>query len=116
MVFRQKDQEKKEMVMEFCRFLTSPENTRLLKTLLYITARESVNQDLYADSVFADEVAVYANAIQNGKQYYGSLEVDFTDAGKYWQAAFEASFHKRQDSREALTEFAREANKVLFKK
>ncbi|NLJ85930.1 MAG: sugar ABC transporter substrate-binding protein [Firmicutes bacterium] len=116
MVFRQKDQEKKEMVMEFCRFLTSPENTRLLKTLLYITARESVNQDLYADSVFADEVAVYANAIQNGKQYYGSLEVDFTDAGKYWQAAFEAAFTRDKTPGEALTEFAREANKVLFKK
>lgn len=115
-VFRQRDQEKKEMVMEFCRFLTNPENTRLLKSLLYITARDSVNQDLYDDSVFADEVSIYANAIQNGHQYYGSLDVDFTPARKFWQAAFEAAFTKDKAPLEALTEFAREANKVLFKK
>jgi multiple sugar transport system substrate-binding protein len=116
MVFKQRDPEKKEMVMEFCRFLTSPENTRLLKSLLYITSRDSVNRDLYADSVFADEVSIYATAIQNGHEYYGSLDVDFTPARKFWQAAFEAAFTKDKTPKEALTEFAREANKVLFNK
>ncbi|NMB11324.1 MAG: sugar ABC transporter substrate-binding protein [Firmicutes bacterium] len=116
MVFKQRDSEKKKMVMEFCRFLTNPENTRLLKSLLYITARDSVNQDLYVDSVFADEVSIYANAIQNGHQYYGSLDVDFTPARKFWQAAFEAAFTRDKTPKEALTEFAQEANKVLFKK
>ena len=116
MVFKQRDPEKKKMVMEFCRFLTSPENTRLLKSLLYITARDSVNQDLYNDSVFADDVSIYSTAIQNGHQYYGSLDVDFTPARKFWQAAFEAAFTGDKTPQEALTEFAREANKVLFKK
>lgn len=116
MVFKQRDPEKKEMVMEFCRFLTSPENTRLLKSLLYITSRDSVNRDLYADSVFADEVSIYATAIQNGHQFYGSLDVDFTPARKFWQAAFEAAFTRDKTPKEVLAEFAREANKVLFNK
>lgn len=116
MVFRQKDAEKRKMVMEFCRFLTSPENTRLLKSLLYITARDSVNEDLYADSVFADDVAVYANAIQNGKYYYGSLEVDFSSASKFWQSAFEAAFTRDKTPEAALKDFAKEANQALFGK
>lgn len=105
--------------MKMCirdRFLTSPENTRLLKSLLYITSRDSVNRDLYADSVFADEVSIYATAIQNGHQFYGSLDVDFTPARKFWQAAFEAAFTRDKTPKEVLAEFAREANKVLFNK
>ncbi|NLK08055.1 MAG: extracellular solute-binding protein [Firmicutes bacterium] len=115
-VFKQKDAKKREKVMELGKFLTDTDNTRLLKSLLYITARKSVNENLYDDSVFADDVGVYANALSHGVPYYGSPDVDFSEASKFWQAAFEAAFTKDKAPEDALKDFAKEANRILFGK
>ena len=113
-VFKQDDPVKREKVMEFANFLTNFENTASLKTLMYVTARKSVNEVIYEDSKFADEVSIYMNAIDNGVPYFGSNDINFSLANPFLQAAFEAAFSKTKTPQEALDEFAREANRVLF--
>lgn len=115
-VFRQRDEEKKKMVMEFARFLTSAENMRLLKSLLYVTARKSVNATLYEGYKFEKEIDVYLRAIDNGIPYFGSAEVDTTPADKYLIAAFEAAFSRSKTPKQALDDFVAEANRLIFKR
>lgn len=115
-VFRQTDAAKKEKVMEFANFLTNYENTAALKTLLYVTARKSVNEVLYDDSPFADEVGVYTAAIDHGVPYFGSTEINFGLVEPHLQAAFEAAFSRAKTPQEALDDFAQEANRILFGK
>lgn len=113
-VFKQQDEEKLEMVMEFANFLTNRENTARLESLLYVTARDSVNQTLYDDSPFADEVDVYVRAIQNGVSYFGSTEVEFSPATQHLQAMFEAAFARTKTPEQALNDFVRDANRAIF--
>src|SRR5690606_15568803 len=71
LVFQQDDAAKRDMVMEFARFLTNTENAQLLETLMYVTARRSANEQLEFATVtpyLADvgtEVAVYQAAIDH---------------------------------------------------
>lgn len=113
-VFRQDDPEKLDKVMEFANFLTNFENTAALKTLLYVTARKSVNEVIYEGSKFADEISVYMQAIDHGVPYFGSSDVNFSPAEPFLQAAFEAAFSRTKTPEQALEDFAREANRVLF--
>lgn len=115
-VFRQKDEEKKRKVMEFANFLTNAENTATLKTLLYVTARKSVNEVLYEDSPFASEVDVYMRAISHGTPLFGSSDIDFSPAEPYLQAAYEAAFSRTKTPQQALDDFVKEANRLIFGK
>lgn len=115
-VFKQKDAEKRAMVMEFAKFLTNHENTAALKSLMYVTARKSVNENLYDGSPFADDVAVYTQAMEHSIAFLGSPEIDFGPAKDFLQAMFEAVFSRNKTPEQALAEFAKEANRVLFNK
>lgn len=115
-VFRQQDPVKRQKVMEFAKFLTNFENTAALKTLLYVTARKSVNEVLYEDSPFADEISVYTAAIENGYEFFGSEEIEWSLVSAHLQAAFEAAFARTKTPQQALDDFAREANRILFGK
>ena len=115
-VFRQKDEEKKRKVMEFANFLTNAENTATLKTLLYVTARKSVNEVLYEDSPFGSEVDVYMRAISHGTPLFGSSDIDFSPVEPYLQAAYEAAFSRTKTPQQALDDFAKEANRLIFGK
>ncbi|HHT72101.1 MAG TPA: sugar ABC transporter substrate-binding protein [Firmicutes bacterium] len=115
-VFRQSDPVKRDKVMEFAKFITNFENTASLKTLLYVTARKSVNAVLYEDSPFADEVSVYTAAIDHGVPFFGSEEIDFSPVNAHLQAAFEAAFARTKTPQQALDDFAKEANRILFGK
>ena len=107
---------KRDKVMEFAKFITNFENTASLKTLLYVTARKSVNAVLYEDSPFADEVSVYTAAIDHGVPFFGSEEIDFSPVNAHLQAAFEAAFARTKTPQQALDDFAKEANRILFGK
>jgi len=81
-VFRQRDDYKRDMAMEFARFVTNPENIALLEDLLYITARKSANAQLTFESVQAytdvqKQVEVYTNAIDHGVAYFGPSTFDW---------------------------------------
>ncbi len=115
-VFKQKDPEKKKVVMEFARFLTNKENTRLLKSLLYITARKSVNKTLYEGSPFEKEIDVYVEAIEHGIPYFGSAEINTEPIQKYLQSMFEGALSRTKTPKQALDDFVRDANRILFKK
>ncbi|OPZ65015.1 MAG: Bacterial extracellular solute-binding protein [Firmicutes bacterium ADurb.Bin506] len=115
-VFKQRDAEKKELVMEFAKFLTNQENMRLLKSLLYVTTRKSVNKDLYKGSTFENEVEVYTRALEYGIPYFGSSDISTTPIDKHIQAMFEAALSRSKTPKQALDEFAAEANKIMFKK
>lgn len=112
-VFKQSDPYKRQMALEFARFLTNAENTRLLKSLLYVTARKSVNADLYKGSVFEKEIDVYTRAIENGKRYFGSADIDFVPLEKHLQAAFEAAFSGTKTPKKALDDFVSTGNRLI---
>lgn len=115
-VFKQKDPEKRKMVMEFARFLTSPENMRLLRTLLYVTARASVNKDLYEGYDFENEIDVYLRAIAHGIPYFGSAELDTAPADNHFIAMLEAAFSRTRTPQQALDEFVSQANRLVFRR
>lgn len=115
-VFRQRDEEKKKMVMELAHFITNPENTKMLKSLLYVTARKSVNEKIYEGFKFEKEIDVYLRAIDNGIPYFGSAEIDTTPIDKHLTAVFEAAFARTKTPKQTLDDFAAEANRILFKK
>ncbi|MGI6146920.1 MAG: extracellular solute-binding protein [Firmicutes bacterium] len=115
-VFNQRDPEKKAMVMEFARFLTNQENMALLKSLLYVTTRKSVNEDLYKGSTWEAEVDVYTRALEYGIPYFGSANIDTDPVDQYLQAMFEAALSRTKTPKQALDEFAATANRILFNK
>lgn len=120
LVFKQKDQAKRDMVMEFARFLTNTENAKLLETLMYVTARKSANASLEFDTVtpyiadVATEVAVYQAAIDHGIPYYGPSSVDTGPAMEHFTAAMEAALSRTKTPKQALDDFVKAANQAVF--
>lgn len=119
-VFRQRDEAKRDMVMEFGRFLTNRENIAMLESLLYITARRSANSDLtfsnvsdYAADV-ATEVAVYEAAIDHGVPYFGPPELDISAAMEHFTAAMEAALSRSKTPQQALDDFVAAAQRAVF--
>lgn len=65
MVFKQEDEEKKKMVMEFAKFITNAENSKIVKATGSFPARNS-SGDLYegnADMTYFGELSKYGNSI-----------------------------------------------------
>lgn len=120
LVFQQDDPYRQEMAMELARFITKAENSALLEDLLYVTARQSVNEGLTFESAQAytddiqDQVAVYLEAISHGVPYYGPSSVDVAPALDYLTAALQAAFSQQMTPQEALDMFVTEANRVVF--
>lgn len=119
-VFKQEDEYKREMAMEFARFLTDKENIKLLETLLYITARRSANAELTFEDV-ADytgdvptEVQVYQAAIDHGVPFFGPSDLDISAAMEHFTAAMEAALSRSKTPQQALDDFVREANRAVF--
>ncbi|MCD6239787.1 MAG: sugar ABC transporter substrate-binding protein [Thermotogae bacterium] len=114
-IFKQKDPAKKEMVMKFVKFLTNKENTALLETLKYLTARKSVNENLFEDDPYMNaQVKKYATILHKyGMRFFGSKEFPYSQIKKYLIAAFEAAFAETKTPQQALDDFAREANNIL---
>ena len=119
-VFKQEDEYKRQMAMEFARFLTNKENIKLLETLLYITARRSANAELTFEDV-ADytgdvptEVQVYQAAIDHGVPFFGPSDLDISAAMEHFTAAMEAALSRSKTPQQALDDFVREANRAVF--
>jgi multiple sugar transport system substrate-binding protein len=120
-VFKQKDPYKRQMAMEFARFITNPKNMALLEDLLYITARKSVNKNLDFKGVQAytdvkAQVAAYTNAIKHGVPYFGPPTLDVQPALPYLTSALQAALSRQKTPQQALDEFVAQANRVIFKK
>lgn len=113
-VFKQDDPYKREMAMEFARFLTNQENMALLRSLLYVTTRKSVNETLYVGYEFEEEIDVYMRAIANGIPYFGSAEIDTSQADSHFIAALEAVFAGNKSPKQAMDEFVATANRLTF--
>lgn len=118
-VFRQRDDYKRDMAMEFARFVTNPENIALLEDLLYITARKSANAQLTFESVQAytdvqKQVEVYTNAIDHGVAYFGPSTFDWGIVNDFFVSAMQAAFAGDMSAQQALDEFVRQANAAAF--
>ena len=120
LVFKQDDDYKRDMAMEFARFLTSTENIKLLESLLYITARRSANAELdfvnvadYTEDV-QTEVQVYQSAIDHGVPFFGPSDLDISEGMEYFTAAMEAALSRSKTPQQALDDFVREANRAVF--
>lgn len=116
-IFKQEDPEKKKMVAEFVRFLTNKENIALLESLKYLTARRSVNEQLYEDDPYMNrQVQTFGMAMDNyGIDFFGSQEFPSSQMTKYLIAAFEAAFGGTKTPEQALDNFVKEANKIVKK-
>lgn len=114
-VFKQQDPYKRQMAMEFARFLTNQENMALLRSLLYVTTRQSVNETLYKGYEFEQEIDVYTRAIANGIPFFGSSELDTAMADEHFRAALEAAFARNKTPKQALDEFVATANRLIFR-
>jgi ABC-type glycerol-3-phosphate transport system substrate-binding protein len=118
-VFRQRDDYKRDMAMEFARFVTNTENIALLEDLLYVTARKSANETLTFESVqaytdVARQVEVYTNAIDHGVEYFGPSTFDWGIVNDYFVSAMQAAFSGDMSAQQALDEFVRQANAAAF--
>jgi multiple sugar transport system substrate-binding protein len=118
-VFRQTDDYKRDMAMEFARFVTNPENIALLEDLLYITARKSANAQLTFERVQAytdvqRQVEVYTNAIDYGVEYFGPSTFDWGIVNDFFISAMQAAFSGDLSAQQALDEFVRQANAAAF--
>ena len=113
--FKQNDPEKKELVFEFVEFLTNAENTALLETLNYLTARKSVNEILYQDDPYRNEqAALFAEVIgEYGIPFFGSQEFPWSQISKFFVSALQGAFGGTKTPQEALDYFVDEANKVI---
>ncbi len=121
LIFQRDNEDELEMAMEFARFITGAEMIGMLEDLLYITSRESVNQQLtfedmdrYTDTDIMTEVDVYTEAIEYGVNYYGSPDVPVGEAMPYFTSAMEAALSLDMTPQEALDYFVENANRVVF--
>ena len=121
LVFKEDDEAKRDMAMEFASFITGPEMIGMLEDLLYITSRESVNETLtfenvdpYTDTDIMTEVEVYLEAISHGVEYYGPAEVPTGEAVSYLTSAIQAALSLDKTPQEALDDFVENANRVVF--
>lgn len=118
-VFRQRDDYRRQMAMEFARFVTDTEQIRLLEDLLYVTARRSANELLTFESVQAytdvgRQVEVYTNAIDAGVPYFGPSDFDWTLVKDYFVAAMQAALSGDATAQEALDTFVAQATAEAF--
>lgn len=120
MVFKQRDAAQQEAAMELAQFITNPENTAMLESLLYLTARKSVNATLTFENVQAytddiqEQVQTYQNAISHGIPYWGPSSLDVDPAVEYFTAAMQAALSRQKTPQQALDDFVRDANRVVF--
>ena len=114
-IFKQQNQEKRDMVFEFIRFLTNVENLALLETLQYLTARRSVNEILYKDDPYMNEqVETFAGIMDNyGMPFFGSQEFPWSQIQPHFISAIEAAFAGNKTPQRALDDFVAEANRIL---
>jgi multiple sugar transport system substrate-binding protein len=114
-VFKQKDPVKKEKVMEFAKFLTNRENTALLESLLYLTARKSVNAQLFkSDEYLNDQTQTFARIMdETGMEFFGSQSFPWSEISKFFTSAMQGAFGLTKTPKEALDGFVTEANRAL---
>jgi multiple sugar transport system substrate-binding protein len=118
-VFEQPDDYRREMAMEFARFVTNTENIALLEDLLYVTARKSANETLTFESVQAytdvrRQVEIYTSAIDAGVPYFGPSDFDWTLVSDYFVAAMQAALSGDATAQEALDTFVAQATADVF--
>jgi len=114
-VFKQKDAEKRDMVMKFAKFLTNKENTALLESLIYLTARKSVNELLFQNDEYLNEQAqTFARVMdETGRDFFGSQSFPWAQIDKFFVSALEGAFSLTQTPQQALDGFVLEANRVI---
>jgi len=80
--FKQKDEEKKKLVMEFARFITNTENSKIVKAIGVFPARNSTG-NLYGDDPvmsYFDQLSKYGNSLFSrafGMAPVGDWETEF---------------------------------------
>ncbi len=114
-VFKQNDKAKRDAVMEFAKFLTNKENTALLESLTYLTARKSVNAILFQNDNYLNEQAqTFARIMdETGMDFFGSQSFPWSEISKFFTSSMQGAFGKTKTAQEALDSFVTEANRAL---
>ena len=86
----------------------------LLKSLLYVTTRKSVNEDLYKGSTWEAEWTC-TRALDRHPVFW-LCQHRYGPRGPALQAMFEAALSRTKTPKQALDEFAATANRILFNK
>jgi len=114
-VFKQNDKAKRDAVMEFAKFLTNKENTALLESLIYLTARKSVNATLFQNDDYLNEQAqTFARIMdETGMDFFGSQSFPWSEISKFFTSSMQGAFGNTKTAQEALDSFVTEANRAL---
>jgi len=97
-VFKQKEEEKKKLVMEFARFITNAENSKIVKQIGTFPARNS-SGNLYSD----DPVMTYFDALSNYGNSVFSRAFGLVDVGD-WEKEIQAVLTGGKNVPDALGE------------
>ncbi|MBP1993956.1 ABC transporter substrate-binding protein [Paenibacillus eucommiae] len=111
-VFKQTDNEKREMIKKFMNFMVSAENAQLLaKSINAVPSRTSAAYEYpYADMVDAMKLITKLSPVNMGKASPAYAEVR-----QQWYPALQAMFLGQKTPEQAIQEYTKKGNEVLAK-
>ncbi|UKS28292.1 sugar ABC transporter substrate-binding protein [Paenibacillus sp. HWE-109] len=105
--FKQKDEEKKKLVMEFAKFITNTENSKIVKTIAVFPARNSTG-NLYGDDPvmsYFDKLSNYGNSLFS--RAFGMAPV------ADWEIEFQANLTGARSVKDSLGNLEKTIQKEL---
>jgi multiple sugar transport system substrate-binding protein len=114
---KQKNEATLEASVDFAKYLTGKEVMPLIETVLYVSARKSVNENLYKTDAwmeFKPDIDLYASELsEHGYNFFGSPTFSFSKISPFLEATMQAIYSRSKTPEEALEDFTRDANKAL---
>ena len=113
----QKNDATLEAAMEFAKYMTGKEVMPLIETVLYISARKSVNEMLYQTEEWLDfkpDIDRYVAELSNyGYLFHGSPLFAYPKIRPLVGAMFQAVYSRSKTPEQAVKDFVKEANAEL---
>ncbi len=113
----QKNEATLEAAVEFAKYMTGKEVMPLIETVLYISARNSVNQEIYRTDAwleFKPDIDLYAAELSTyGYLFQGSPLFDYPKIRPLVGAMFQAVYSRSKTPEKAVKDFVKEANAAL---
>ena len=113
----QKDEATLEAAVEFAKYLTGKEVMPLIETVLYISARKSVNEGLYQTEEwleFKPDIDRYVAELSTyGYLFHGSPLFEYSKIRPLVGSMFQAVYSRSKTPEQAVKDFVKEANAAL---
>ena len=113
----QKNEATLEAAVEFAKHMTGKEVMPLIETVLYISARNSVNQEIYRTDAwleFKPDIDRYAAELSTyGYLFHGSPLFEYSKIRPFVGSLFQAVYGRSKIPEKAVKDFVKEANAAL---